>query len=196
MMEFYEQINKANDIIKNIKMPNDYTAKPKAKSFYLPCNIMANILSYLPSHLDHHKKKMKIVNEDFDLIKSTEFGRYRGMGYGVSYSLSWNLHPSNFPLRGGKLKFWTGLIKDRRPVIKLKEDLKVISPKLDRLINELKTKKNIINFLESKNILCFDFKHEKKAEMIESIKTHLKYHFKMSYLSSYAKTVQDFMYSL
>jgi hypothetical protein len=30
---------------------------------------MANILSYLPTLLDHHKKKMKIVNEDFNIIK-------------------------------------------------------------------------------------------------------------------------------
>ena len=69
LTEFYQQINEANDIIKNIKLPNNYTTKPKPKPIYLPCNIMANIMSYLPTPLDNHKKKMKIVNEDFRHIK-------------------------------------------------------------------------------------------------------------------------------
>lgn len=191
---FYEQLNQANNIIKNIKMPNDYN-KPKllnSKEIYFPSDIMANILSYLPTPLDHHKKKMKFVNEDFDLIKSNEFWR-NGSLYG------WNLIP---PCRSGTrnlLKIWTQWIKDKRITLKREEELELIQPKLDIIINKLKTKKNIINYLESRGIEIDSYmKREKKDELIRQIKLHMRAVFKFPYLerNSIRKPIEDFLYSL
>ena len=58
---FYEQINEANNIIKNIILPESYNPnKKKVKSKKIKVDKKA---------LNIFKKKMKIVNEDFNIIK-------------------------------------------------------------------------------------------------------------------------------
>jgi hypothetical protein len=193
---FYEQLNQANNIINNIKMPNE-PSKPKllnSKEIYFPSDIMANILSYLPTPLDHHKKQMKIVREDFNIIRKREL-RFNPMC--IYYR--WNLNP---PCRSGSrdlLKIWTKWIKDKRITLKREEELELIQPKLDMCIKEWKTKKNIINFLESWGIEIDSYmKREKKDEMIRQIKTHIRAVFKCPYLerNSERKPIEDFLYSL
>ena len=189
--EFYNQLNEANDIIKNIKMPNDYTAKPKAKSFYLPCNIMANILSYLPSHLDHHKKKMKIVNEDFEIVKKYDYNdRCQIRGWRLLYSY----HNYNELL----ISRWSKFIKHKRLSLEREKELETIIPKLDSVLTEWKSKKNIIYNLESWGIEIDSYtKREKKADFINSIKCDLKDKFIWPYFRiSTSRLVEEFLYSL
>ena len=69
-----------------------------------PDEIFKNIMSYLPTPLDHHKKQMKMVNEDFEIIKkyNTSYdtgkiywwldtkGLYRRL-YGKVLTRAWNI---------------------------------------------------------------------------------------------------------
>ena len=106
LTHFYEQLNEANDIIKNIKLPTEYTTKPKP-TFYLPSNVMANIMSYLPTPLDHHKKKMKIVNEDFKIVECTEHRYNPRFNY-----VKWALNAYETSQSGtGRQTFWDERIK-------------------------------------------------------------------------------------
>jgi hypothetical protein len=194
---FYEQLNQANNIIKNIKMPNE-ASKPKllnSKGIYFPSDVMANILSYLPTPLDHHKKQMKIVNEDFNIIINKEL-RFNPR---LEFNPRWHLDSITIPFRGGKLNLWTKWIKDKRITLKREEQLELISPKLDRLINELKTKKNIINFLKSRNIPLSSYTYRlKKEEMIIQILTVLRCAFTCPNFYNYSerKPIEDLLYSL
>ena len=194
LIDFFQKINEANDIIKNIKLPTKYTTEPKPKSIYLPCNIMANIMSYIPTPLDHHKKKLKSLNEDFEIIKYTEytdhFETWRLSKPRRSTSFS---YLTNTPLSNQ----WNKKIINKRLSIQRTEELETISPKLDRILTEWKTKKNIINNLVSKGIVIDSYsKREKKADFINSIKSDMIHKFIWPNLRNRSRTVEDFLYSL
>ena len=70
---FYEQINEANNIIKNIILPESYNPnKKKVKSKKIKSDkkkVKSKKIKVDKKALNIFKKKMKIVNEDFNIIK-------------------------------------------------------------------------------------------------------------------------------
>ncbi len=195
--EFYKQLNEANIIIENIKLPTNYIKSPlvkKSKCIYFPSEIMSNIMSYLPTPLDYHKKKWKIVLEDYEIIKNIELAN--------PYTNGWNLkdHENN-PRRRGKLGRWTRLYKNKSRSLQREKEMLTIKPKLDTFIRKLKTKKNIIKYLQVDvgfPIGSYTLR-EKKAEFIESVTKDMIFIFTHPHLHhswNIKNNVNNFFYSL
>ncbi len=196
--EFYKQLNEANNIIQNIKLPTNYTHKTpivnKPKGIYFPSEIMANIMSYIPTPLDYHKKKWKIVLEDYEIIKNKELAN--------PHTYGWNLNDHQInPRRKGKLGRWTRVYKNKSLNLQREKEMLTIKPKLDTFIRKLKTKKNIIKYLQVDVGFPIDSYtlREKKAEFIESVTKDLIHTFTYPHLCHYwhiKNNVNNFFYSL
>ena len=159
-------------------------------SFYLPSNIMANIMSYLPTPLDHHKKKMKIVNEDFEIIRDR--GEY------CDHFERWSLRPRTYGRYDFPLMYhWSNWINHERRSLEREKELIIIKPKLDRRIEEWKTKQNIIKNIEALGIEIDSYtKREKKEVMIHGIKKSLFNSFINPHIGDNVLETEDFLYSL
>ena len=138
---------------------------------------------------------MKTLNEEFEIIKISEHRYNPRFKY-----IKWHLNPHNTSKSGkGVSVFWDARINNFRFSENREEQLVEIQPKLDKFFRKLKTKKAIINKLESVGIEidCY-IKQKKKDEMICQIKTHLRAVFKYQCFEKdfTRKPIETFLYSL
>ena len=110
----------------------------------------------------------------------------------------WNLNysRSHIPI-GPKTKHYNELIKYSKVSEQREKELVIIDPKLDNLFIELKTKKNIIEFIKRKGVKYESWiKREKKDEMIRLIKIHLRNCFRYHNDGNKDQDIITLLYSL
>ena len=156
--------------------------------FYFPSDIMTHIISYLPTPLDNHKKRMKTVNEDFKIIERQYY-----------FFNPYYMCNQWYYLNRLEARKWNLVILEERLKVKREKELTVVSRALNYYITEvLKTKKNIINNFQHIVNFTKAHKREKKAQLIIGLRLHLEEVFKNPYQGNrvYNERIETFIYEL
>lgn len=185
LTHFYEQLNEANDIIKNIKLPTEYTTKPKPTPKPTPKPI------HTEADLNLFKKNMNIVNYGYLIIrKSNYIEPEEGHEYWLLHATKWNKNKNRI------FRKWNKTIKSITRINSNGNIYKSIEPKVDSLFKKLKTKKHILSYFAFNGIdIVNSRKKLKKDDMINQIKDDFKTEFIYNH-SVYNTLNQRFLLSL